>query len=124
MTDCINEINNTQKNNAKDTDVVIRMFNSIKSSNNYSKTPGSLWQYYRDEPPLNSNVAIIDFPVNNNDRTSFKLKTKKDGGTGNGSTKDVKIILPLKYPSVLFFFNNPGNTIKLILFQLLLQIIL
>ena len=100
------------------------MFNSIKSSNNYSKTPGSLWQYYRDEPPLNSNVAIIDFPVNNIDRTSFKLKTKKDGGTGNGSTKDVKIILPLKYPSVLFFFNNPGNTIKLILFQLLLQIIL
>ena len=100
------------------------MFNSIKSSNNYSKTPGSLWQYYRDEPPLNSNVAIIDFSVNNNDRTSFKLKTKKDGGTGNGSTKDVKIILPLKYPSVFFFFNNPGNTIKLILFQLLLQIIL
>ena len=118
----MNEINNTQKNNAKDTDVVIRMFKSIKSSNNYSKTPGSLWQYYRDEPPLNSNVAIIDFSVNNNDRTSFKLKTKKDGGTGNGSTKDVKIILPLKYPSV-FFLTNPGNTIKLILFQLLLQII-
>ena len=105
MTDCINEINNTQKNNAKDTDVVIRMFNSIKSCNNYSKTPGSLWPYYRDEPPLNSNVAIIDFPVNNNDRTSFKTKTKKDGRAGNGGTKEVKIILPLKYPSFFFLIT-------------------
>ena len=31
------------------------MYNSIEYSNNYSKTSGSLWQYYRDEP--NDNIT-------------------------------------------------------------------
>ena len=26
------------------------VYNSIEYSGNYSKTSGSLWQYYRDEP--------------------------------------------------------------------------
>ena len=30
------------------------MYNLIEDSNNYSKTSGSLWQYYKDE--LNDNV--------------------------------------------------------------------
>ena len=38
FTDCITEINNTQVDNAKDTDVVILMYNSIKYSDNYLKT--------------------------------------------------------------------------------------
>ena len=79
----MSEIKNTQKDNAKDTDVVIPMFN-------YSKTSGSLWQHYRDEPLLNSNVAIIDFPVNNNDNILVKLKTKKDGKAGNGGIMMLK----------------------------------
>ena len=49
FTDCISEINNTQVDNAKDLDVVMLMYNLIEYSDNYSKTPGSLWQYYRDE---------------------------------------------------------------------------
>ena len=31
------------------------MYNVIGYSDNYVKTPGSLWQYYRDEP--NNNLA-------------------------------------------------------------------
>ena len=43
FTNCIKEINNTQIDNGKDTDVVIPMYNFIKYSENYSKTSGSLW---------------------------------------------------------------------------------
>ena len=46
-TDCINEINNTQIHNAMDAidiDIVMSMHNLIESSDNYSKTLGSLWQ--------------------------------------------------------------------------------
>ena len=50
FTNCISEINNTQIDNAKDIDIVMRMHNSIEYSDNYSKTFGSLWHYYRDEP--------------------------------------------------------------------------
>ena len=31
------------------------IFNLIKCSDNYSKTSGSLWQYYKEEP--NDNLA-------------------------------------------------------------------
>ena len=45
FTHSISEINNTQINNAKDTDIVMPMYNLIEYSDNYSKTSGSLWQY-------------------------------------------------------------------------------
>ena len=41
--------------NAKDTDMVIPMYNLIEYSDNYLKVFGSLWQYYRDEPLFNNN---------------------------------------------------------------------
>ena len=36
-------------------DVVMSINNLIEYSNNYSKTSGSLWEYYRDEP--NDSIA-------------------------------------------------------------------
>ena len=48
--DCISEINNTQKDNAKYIDVIMAMCNLIEYSDNYSKKSEILWQYYRDEP--------------------------------------------------------------------------
>ena len=50
FTDCISEINNTEIDHAKDIDVVMPMYDLIEYSDNYSKTSGTLWQYYRDEP--------------------------------------------------------------------------
>ena len=42
FTDCKSEINNIQKDNAENIDVVISMYNLIEYSLNYSKTSGSL----------------------------------------------------------------------------------
>ena len=41
-------MNNTQVDNAKDIVLVVPMYNLIECSDNYFKTPGSLWQYHRD----------------------------------------------------------------------------
>ena len=38
FTNCISEINNTQIDNAKDTDIVMPMYNLIEYSDNYAKT--------------------------------------------------------------------------------------
>ena len=63
------------------------MYNLIEYSNNYSKTSGSLWQYYKDEP--NDNLANSE---------SFKFKAKITGNTPvDDNVKDVEMILPLKY---------------------------
>ena len=79
--DCINEINDTQIDNAKDTDVVMLMYNLIEY--NDSKTSVRLWQYYRDEPFLDANGALADFPADNNNIDWFKFKTKTAGRIGN-----------------------------------------
>ena len=65
------------------------MYSLIDYSDNYSKTSGNLWQYYRDDP--NDNIIQSE---------SFKCKikiTEKTPATDN--IKDVKIAVPLKYLS-------------------------
>ena len=47
FTNCISEINNTQVDNAKYINIVMPMYNLIEYSDNYAKTTGSLWQYFR-----------------------------------------------------------------------------
>ena len=47
---CKTKVNNAEIDNAKDIDIVMPVYSLIKYSDNYSKTSGSLWQYYRDEP--------------------------------------------------------------------------
>ena len=46
FTKCLCRKNNTDLDNAQDIDIVIPMYNLIEYSDNYSKTSGSLWQYY------------------------------------------------------------------------------
>ena len=70
FTKCINRINNIEIDNAKDIDIVMPMYNLIEYSDNYSKTFGSLWKYYKDDP--NDNIA---------DSESFKYKVKIRGKT-------------------------------------------
>ena len=61
----------------------------MEYSHNYSKTSRSLWQYHKYEP--NDNLAYSE---------SFKSKVKITGNTpADGNTKDVEIIVPLKYLS-------------------------
>ena len=68
------------------------MYNLIEYSDNYSKTSGSLWQYYKDDP--NDNMA---------DSESFKYKVKITGKTpDDGNTNNVEIIVPLKYLSTFW----------------------
>ena len=98
FTNCISEINNTQIDNAKDTDIVMPMYNVIEYSYNYAKTTGSLWQYYKDIPARNANDEIIVFDVNNV-TDSFNFKVKITGQTGDDGTKGVEIMVPLKYLS-------------------------
>ena len=81
----ISRINNTDTDNVQNIDFV--MHNLIEYSDNYSKTSGSLWQYYKDEPK--NNIAEYE---------SFKSKGKITGQTpADRNTKDIEITLPLKY---------------------------
>ena len=96
FTKCISRINNTDIDNAQDINIVIPMYNLNEYSDNYSKTSGSLWQYYKDDP--NDNITQSE---------SFKFKIRITGKTPvDGNTKDVKIIKPLTY------LSNFGELLK------------
>ena len=45
----VSKINGTLIGNAEDLAIVMTMYNLLEYSQNYSMTPGSLWNYYRDE---------------------------------------------------------------------------
>ena len=98
FTNCLSEINNTQIDNAKDIDIVIPMYNLIEYSDNCEKTTGRLWQYCKDILARNDNNEIAVF-TRNNLTNSFNFKVKSTGQTGNNETKDVEIMVPLKYLS-------------------------
>ena len=100
FTNCISEINNMQIDNAKDIDIVMPMYNLMEYSDNYAKTTGSLWQCCKDIPARNANAndEITEF-IEGNLTDSFNFKLKITGRIGNGGTKDVEIMVPLKYLS-------------------------
>ena len=87
FTKCTSRINNTDIDNAQDIDIELPLYNLMEYSDNYSKTSRSLWQYYKDDP--NDNIE---------DSKSFKVKIPGKP-PDDGNTKDVEIIIPLKYLS-------------------------
>ena len=56
---------------------------------------------------LDDNGAIADFPADNSNSISFKFFKKISGHTGNDGTKDVEIMVPLKY------LSNFWNTLEM-----------
>ena len=72
------------------------MYNLTEHNKNYSKTSGSLFQYYRDELSLNDNGVIDKFPGNS---AANKFKQQIIGETPADGTKDIETMVPLKYLS-------------------------
>ena len=84
------------------------MYNLIEYSDNYAKTSGSLWQYYRDES--NGNLANSE---------SFKFKIKITGKSiAAGNKKDVETMVPFKY------FSNFWRTLEMPLINCEVKLIL
>ena len=84
------------------------MYNLIEYSDNYSKTSGSIWQYYNDDP---NNIITRS--------ESFKTKIKITGKTpADGITKDVEIFVPLKN------LSNFWRTLEMLLINCEVNLIL
>ena len=101
-------INDTETDSTQDIDIVMPMYHLIEYTFNFSITTGNLWQYYKDKP--NDSLA---------DSKSFKSKVKMTGSTPAGcNTKDVEIIVPLKY------LSNFWRTLEMLLINCEVNLIL
>ena len=103
---CIRRINGELIEDADDLDIVMSMYNLLEYSKNYTKTIGSLYNYYRDE--LSDDADDNNFDnikiVNSN---TYKYKNKIIGNTYNvnagadgydvnkNGTQEVELTIPL-----------------------------
>ena len=76
------------------------MYNLLKYSENYKKTKGILWNYYRDEPNSGTDNNNITHSILNSKSFDYKANFMENGVTHNNLTEnDVKIFVPLKHLS-------------------------
>ena len=113
---CISKINNTLIVNAEILDIVMPMYNLLEYRKNYSKTRGSLLNYYRDEPYggayNNRNYSIKD-PKSFDYKTSITVKLE-----GNNTEKEAKVVVPLKQ------LSNFWRTLGMLLIDCEINVIL
>ena len=108
FTECKSRINGTDIDNVQDIDIVMLMQNLIEYSDNYSKTSGRLWQYYKDDPDVNITQSEL-----------FKSKIKITGKTpADGNPRDIEIIVSLKY------LSNFWRTLEMLLINCKVNLIL
>ena len=104
---CITRINGELIEDADDLDIVIPMYNLLEYSENYRKTLGSLYNYYRHELTNDHNDNFANRNVVNSE--TFKYKNKITGNTYNvnagvqgynlnkNGTQEIELAIPLKY---------------------------
>ena len=95
------DINETFIDEADFINIAMPMYDLIEYSDNYSSTSRSLWQFKRDEEPIDNNGASINLTTENS--SSFKYISNFIGNTvadeANRKKEGVKIVVPLKYLS-------------------------
>ena len=98
---CRTEINRTFVDDANFINITMPMYNLIEYSDKYSDASGSLWQFKREEQPIDINGVFINKTAEN--ASSFKYKSNVIGNTvadgANRQKENVKIVVPLKYLS-------------------------
>ena len=93
---CTTKINDIFVDEANHIYIAMPMYNLIEYSDNYSDTPGSLWQIKRDEVP----ASDVDLSINNSQPFKYKAallgKTANVVNDTNSAVKYAKIVVPLK----------------------------
>ena len=105
FTRCITHINNEHVETAESLDIIKPVYNLLEYSDKYADSSGSLYQFKRDESPMNDNNNPLDVALDNS--VSFRYKASLLGKAtdvdGNDrSLKNAKIVVPLKYLSNFF----------------------
>ena len=69
---CVTHINDEHVETAENLDIIMSMYNLIEYSDNYADSSGSLYQFKRDESPMNDAENPLHVALDNS--ASFKYK--------------------------------------------------
>ena len=96
---CIWKINGVLIGNAENLNIVMPVYNLIEYNKNYSKTSGSLWNYYRDEPTNNIEINHYLRPKCFDYRSTVICKLGDIDNENKANKENVRITVPLKHLS-------------------------
>ena len=100
FTRCATHISDEHIETVENLDIIMPMYNLIEYSGNYSDSSGCLWQFKRDEYPINNAENPLNVALDNS--TSFKYKASLLGkatvaaADDDRSSKNIKLAVPLK----------------------------
>ena len=105
FTRCITHINDEHVETTENLDIIAPRYNLIEYSDYSADFSGSLYQFKRNESPMNNAGDLLNVALDNS--TSFKYKAsllgKATDADGNDrSLKNTKIVVPVKYLSNFF----------------------
>ena len=83
---CVIHINDEHVETVENLDIIMSMYNLIEYSDNYADSSGSLYQFKRDESPVNDAGNPNNVAVDNS--TSFKYKASLVGKTNDADGND------------------------------------
>ena len=100
FTRCVTHINDELIDTAENLHFIMPMYNLIEYSDNFSGTSGSLWQFERDESPMNNAGNPVNIALDNSSYFKYKsgILGKATAADGDDrSLRNVKLVVPLKY---------------------------
>ena len=65
FTRCVTHINDEHVKTAENLDIIMHMYNLIKYSDNCNDSSGNLYQFKRDESPMNNDGNPLNVALNN-----------------------------------------------------------
>ena len=91
FTRCVTHINDEHVETAENLDIIMPMYNLLEYSDNYADSSGSLYQFKRDESPMNDNNNPLNITLNNSSSLKYKASLLRKATDADGDEKSLKM---------------------------------
>ena len=102
FTRCVTHVNGEHVDTSEILDIIMPMYNLLEYSDNYADSSGSLYQFKRNESPMNDAGNLNNVALENSASFKYKaslLEKATNTDCNDRSLKNTKIIVPLKVVS-------------------------
>ena len=87
---CVTHINDEHVETADNLDIIMSMYNLIEYSDNYADSSGSLYQFKRDESPMNNAGNPNNISLDNSTSFKYKASLLRKAAHDDGNNRSLK----------------------------------
>ena len=90
FTRCVTHINDEHVETAENVDIIMPMYNLIEYSDNYADSSRSLYQFKRDESPMNDAENPLNVALDNSTPFKYKASLLGKATDADGNNRSLK----------------------------------